>query len=247
MSKGAQAVVTVLGVLLALFLAPVIGAVWGLWVVATWLLRRGGEEAPSAGKAVGAACVALASVAFGAAVYPSVFAERDPVSASSVSAVASPTPPTPPVTSSPFVRPTVPDAVGSAPFAATGLITAAGLRWTMQDASPLARDMYIQKNWTVVATEPPAGTPVAPSSEVTILVLKNEEAAWFAAHPTMPRLPKGKPTDTLTERGGILGGMNELVLVRYDRTATPKDASEPTTSIRSTVGNRPRRPRPGPG
>lgn len=217
----------VVAALVALILAPVIGAVWGLSVVATWLLRRGSERRPSTGKAVGAAFVALTSVAVGAAVYPAVFAGQNTVSASASAPAPSTPAPTPSTTPSPVVPPTVPDVVGNKPWAATSLIKGAGLRPTIQDASPLGRNMYVERNWTVVATEPPAGAPVAPGSEVTVLVLKNEEAGWFAAHPKMPRLSKGKPADTLLRPNGVLAGMRELVLFRYAKGQAPKYATEP--------------------
>ncbi|WP_187399463.1 PASTA domain-containing protein [Micromonospora sp. AP08] len=218
----------VVAVLVGLFLAPVIGAVWGLSVVATWLLRRGSEHAPSTARALGAGFVALASVAFGAAVYPAVFAEQETTRASALQVATSSAPsPTPSTSPSTFALPIVPDAVGSEPYAAASLIRGAGLRSTLQDASPLDRHVYVEKNWTVVATEPPAGSPVAPGSEVTVLVLKNEEAVWFTAHPKMPSLSKGKPADTLVQPKGALAGMSELVLFRYAKGQAPKYASDP--------------------
>ncbi|MEE6261070.1 hypothetical protein [Plantactinospora sonchi] len=55
-------------------------------------------------------------------------------------------------------------------------------------------------------------------------MLKNGEAAWFAAHPTMPKLRKGSPADDLTDDGGPLAGLRELVLLRYAKGKAPKDA-----------------------
>ncbi|MFC5926365.1 hypothetical protein [Micromonospora vulcania] len=228
-NKGAGTVLGAIAVVaLALLLAPIVGAVWGLWVVATWVVRRGSEEGPSNGKAVGGAVVALASVAFGAAFYPAVFARQDGVSASTSSMAASPAPSrSPSVAPSTLVPPTVPYAVGNKPYAATELIGGVGLRSTVRDASPLDRHVLVEKNWLVVAMEPPAGTPVARGSEVTVLVLKNEEAAWFAAHPKMPRLPKGMPAGSLSSNNGVLAGMSELVLYRYAKGQAPKSATEP--------------------
>jgi hypothetical protein len=56
-------------------------------------------------------------------------------------------------------------------------------------------------------------------------VLRTEEAAWLKAHPKMPKLKAGRATDALTDPGGLLEGMSELVEYRWAKGRAPEYAS----------------------
>ncbi|WP_406045527.1 hypothetical protein OG799_14265 [Micromonospora sp. NBC_00898] len=245
---GAAVVGVVVALVLGLFLLPVVGTIWGLWVILCWLVRRGGEQAPTTGKAVLGACVVVVSVALGAAIYPAAFKQDAPVSAASAG-----TTPTPlvsisaaPVSASP--SPTVPYVVGSNLSRATGmLVRDFDLRADWKDHSPLGRNIVSDTDWTVVATDPPVGTAVPPKTQVTLFALKESEVFWFSAHPVMPPLPKNAPTDSLLEGNGLLAGVRELVLVRYAKGKAPAGAkaavdarvvkgSEPAQEVKARAG-----------
>ncbi|WP_433368652.1 hypothetical protein ACQPZX_41985 [Actinoplanes sp. CA-142083] len=93
------------------------------------------------------------------------------------------------------------------------------------DASPRGRQVFDTGNWTVVDTSPAPGVPTI---SAVLSLLKNDEAAWFAAHPTMPKLPAGNATQTLRGAGGLLAPLDELVLYRYARGKAPAAASQVT-------------------
>jgi hypothetical protein len=227
-------------VAVAVFVLPVVGAGWGLWVVGTWLARRGAEAAPSTPRAILAGAVALISVVVAVTVWPAMLEDEKPA----VSAARAVPPAAEPVTV------TVPDVAGELLPAAGSAMYEADLRSANTDLSPRGRQVMSPGNWTVVTTEPAAGAQVSAGSGVTLFVLKTGEAQWFAAHPTMPKLPKGSPVSELTDHGGPLEGMYELVELRYTRRSAPADArpadetpgrmdwrgTEPATEKRARAG-----------
>jgi hypothetical protein len=211
----------------ALLILPIAGAGWGMAVLGTWLVNRGTERAPSGARTAVAAGVAAVSVVVAATTWPAML-EHDKPRTSATGAVT-PTG-TPSATPTPTQQPTgvsVPDVVGKLLPEARKAIFAASLREVVTDRSPRGRGPLSDSNWTVVATEPAAGTQAPKGRKVTLFVLKNSEAAWFTAHPVMPQLSQGNPTDTLTSNGGQLFGISELVEVRYANGAAPADARDP--------------------
>ncbi|MFC6562235.1 PASTA domain-containing protein [Actinoplanes utahensis] len=138
----------------------------------------------------------------------------------------------PPVSPSPTISPTpamraMPNLVGQPYLTASQTLSDLDIDERYQDASPLGRRMFDRKNWTVVATEPAAGAIM--TGPAKLLLLKNSEAAWFTKHPVMPRLPVGKSaSDVRHAKGAVLDPVSELVIFRYAKGHTPKDASDPT-------------------
>ena len=116
-----------------------------------------------------------------------------------------------PATSSAPATPqrTVPDVTGLTFDVAQDQLS--GWNWRPHDLSPRNREQYDDSNWTVVTTRPAPGEPVAAGSRLHLFVLKNSEAAWFAANPTMPAVPVDVPVTDLTENGQLLGGVEELL------------------------------------
>lgn len=223
---AAKLAILLVGLAVALLLLPVVGVGWGLWVIVTAIARRGTDRAPGSGRVALGALSVVASICLGAALYPAVFADRPPTTTVPAFALAT-TPPAVLRTAQPAPVVVVPDVVGQKLPSADSAVRAAELRSESADASPLARNIFDRGNWTVIATNPPAGTSVPAKRSVSLLVLKNGEAAWFAAHPTMPKLRKGMPADELTDDGGPLAGLRELVLLRYAKGKAPKDALTP--------------------
>ncbi|MEH0820908.1 MULTISPECIES: PASTA domain-containing protein [unclassified Micromonospora] len=127
-------------------------------------------------------------------------------------------------TTAPARQTAVPDLVGLDLPKARDSVHAVGLRSEPADLSPLCRKTLVAKNWTVIGTNPPAGISVSPDQTISLLVLKKEEAAWFAGHPKMPQLPKGTPARDLTDDDGPLAGLQELVLLRYAKSMAPQHA-----------------------
>ncbi|MFI7160475.1 hypothetical protein [Micromonospora chalcea] len=121
------------------------------------------------------------------------------------------------------VVPTVPDVVGFDLPSARSSIAAFNLRSRTSDAAPLCRRAW-DASWTVIATSPPPGRVVPPDETISLHVLRAEEAAWFAAHPTMPRLPKGIAAGSTTKDDGPLAGLQQLVLFRYAKGMAQKGA-----------------------
>ncbi|MFG3604503.1 PASTA domain-containing protein [Micromonospora chersina] len=117
----------------------------------------------------------------------------------------------------------VPDVVGLDLPSARSSIDAVGLRSRPTDAAPLCRG-GLDANWSVVGTNPPAGTIVPPDETISLLALKKDEAAWFAAHPKMPQLRKGTLVRDLTNDDGPLAGLRELVMFRYAKGLAPQHA-----------------------
>lgn len=118
----------------------------------------------------------------------------------------------------------VPEVIGLTLDEARAHLRSVGLRSSEDDASPRNRSVWIDSNWTVVATDPlPGGWP-EDGRTVSVWYLRNEEATWFSEHPTMPKLRAGKDTSSLTDEGGVLDGMDELIEYRWARGHKPKDA-----------------------
>lgn len=144
-----------------------------------------------------------------------------PLPTSSSSAPSSATPrPSSSAPSSPAT--TVPDVTG------TTLDVAEDRLWAYQqahsltrastrahDLSPRNRDQYVKGNWTVMTTRPVAGQPWNAGTRVHLFVLKNPEAAWFGANPTMPAVPAGVAVTDLTDDGQLFGGIGELLDYRH--------------------------------
>jgi len=172
-------------------------------------------------------------------------AEADSTSGSAASSSApaaissSAAPSTAPTSSpSPAPDPTVPDVTGIT------LDVAQDRLWSFQqslsgsdrsvrahDLSPRSRDQYIDRNWTVVTTRPAVGEPWTSGTRLHMFVLKNEEAAWFAAHPKMPAVPEGVPVTDLTEEGQLFAGLDELLDYRHAPGEPGDGASHPPDDV----------------
>ena len=131
---------------------------------------------------------------------------------------------------------TVPDVTGLAFDVAQKRLS--GWDWRAHDLSPRNRDQYDDGNWTVVTTRPAPGQPAAVGSRLYLFVLKNPEAAWFAANPTMPAVPVDVPVTDLTENGQSLGGVEELLDYRKapgepadTSSHQPEETSEPIKGL----------------
>jgi hypothetical protein len=98
---------------------------------------------------------------------------------------------------------------------------------TSRDLSPRGRGQWQDENWTVAATRPAAGQAWTDGMEVYLFVLRNDEWAWFQAHPTMPALPVDVAADDLTQDGQLFAGMRELLEYRYAPGHEPQYASQP--------------------
>ncbi|MFF5077496.1 PASTA domain-containing protein [Actinoplanes sp. NPDC000266] len=108
----------------------------------------------------------------------------------------------------------------------------AGIGWDHEDRSPRGRGILVERNWTVVETEPAKGQPLRSGQQVRLYVLKNEEAAWFAKHPTMPKIKPGTEGSDLIGQGEPLDGIWELVEYRYPKGKAPKDARDPHENLK---------------
>ncbi|MFE9694465.1 hypothetical protein [Micromonospora sp. NPDC005806] len=136
-------------------------------------------------------------------------------------------------TTEPARQTAVPNVVGMDLLSARISIDAVDLRPEQADVSPLCRSILVESDWTVIGTDPPAGTITPSGRSVSLQVLKSAEAAWFAAHPKMPKLPKRPTARNLTDDGGPLAGLQELVLLRYAKRMAPQHAltaDEPSCS-----------------
>jgi hypothetical protein len=107
-----------------------------------------------------------------------------------------------------------------------------GVETSHEDRSPRGRSVFVKSNWTVVETEPATGEPVAPGQRVHLFVLKNEEAAWFAEHPTMPKIKTGTDGLHLTGDGEPFDGIWELIEYRYPKGRAPKDADNADENVK---------------
>jgi hypothetical protein len=103
------------------------------------------------------------------------------------------------------------------------------------DLSPRNRDQYVKSNWTVVTTRPAAGQPWTAGTRLYVFVLKNAEAAWFLANPTMPAVPAGVPVTDLTGDGRLLAGMDELLDYRYAPGEPADGSSHPPTETTEPI------------
>lgn len=116
-----------------------------------------------------------------------------------------------------------------------------GWDWEAHDLSPRDRHQYDDDNWTVVTTRPAPGELVADGTPLHLFVLKNSEAAWFAAHPTMPAVPVDVPVTDLTGAGQLFGGVEELIDYRFapgELTSSPADRRlEPVRLSEGVVDN----------
>lgn len=108
----------------------------------------------------------------------------------------------------------MPDVTGLILPEARSVLSKAGFDTEQQDLSPLDRSVWDQDNWTVVTTTLAGDT-------VTMWYLRNSEAAWFKANPGMPTIKAGTKTETLTDEGGVLHGVRELVEYRWAKGETP--------------------------
>ncbi|MGQ7297915.1 hypothetical protein [Quadrisphaera sp. KR29] len=90
------------------------------------------------------------------------------------------------------------------------------------DASPLSRNPIQDENWTVVGSAPAPGESVQTDKDVYLFVLRNEEAAWFKAHPSMPPVPSDVEASVLIDEGGLFHDVEELVEFRYEPGAQPE-------------------------
>ncbi|MFC4071947.1 PASTA domain-containing protein [Actinoplanes subglobosus] len=218
--------------LVTLFVLPLLGAIWGARTVYRWHRGRGTHDEVPDRRALLAAVVGVVSVIASAAIYPSVILDEMSETA--------PAPATAPSTALSLSRPAFHTAVPSPSPAPVVLempdlrgkrydeaqnLLGRGVRTDTQDASPRGRHVFARSNWTVIATVPGAGEPVPDGVPVMLNVLRNEEAAWFAEHQAMPKLPAGKDSMTVETGGGILEPVQELVLFRYAPGKAPKDAT----------------------
>lgn len=110
--------------------------------------------------------------------------------------------------------PGVPEVSGMLVSPAASALREAGFDVERQDLSPLDRGIWDADNWTVVATTLEGET-------VTMWYLRNSEAAWFKANPVMPTIKSGTHTEKLTEEGGVLDDVSELVKYRWAKGQTP--------------------------
>lgn len=211
--------------LVLLFLAPLIGAGWGLWTLITRYTRRGTPAAPSGQRTVLAAAVLVVSTAAAINIYPAAFADRQPAAVAATPPPVVFTRPTVPArTPSAAPAPTVafmPDLLGAKLPDAEKVLRGIDRHAERTDASPRGRNVFAPKNWTVIDTSPQPGKPL--NGDATLFVLRNEEAAWFAANPTMPKLKAGQETDKLA-----LEPIGELLLHRYAKGKAPADATTAT-------------------
>lgn len=198
--------------------------------------------------------VAFSLVANGRPVAVSAIPERaapvPPVATRTTPAASPATPiwtPTPTVTETPAPSPTpsstceamvpnpagagVPDVRGLILTEAKDVLSKAGVATEQGDLSPLDRSVWDADNWTVVAT-------TLDGEKVVMWYLRTSEAAWFRTNPAMPEIKAGTKTETLTEDGGVLNGVDELVVYRWAKGETPpwdKD-SDPYISDDDRVG-----------
>lgn len=231
--KEGLGVKVILG-LVTLFCLPLLGAGWGARTVFRWHRGRGTEDAVPNDRAALGAVVGVVSVVASIAIYPSVIfdAVQEPVPAPA--AVSTPLPVVLPTTTASQavssvpapVSVVMPDLRGVAYVDAVRLLDGYGHRADEKDASARGRLVFVRKNWTVVDTFPAVGKPIPAGIKATLYLLRNEEAAWFAEHQKMPRLPAGKKAETLGADGGILEPVRELVLIRYAPGRAPKDATD---------------------
>ena len=106
------------------------------------------------------------------------------------------------------------------------LIERADRGWVeAMDATPLSRrPPSHEEDWMVIGTAPAAGEQVPSDADVYLFVLREEEAQWFANHPTMPVLAEGVEAGSLVEDGGPLAAVAELTEFRYAAEHTPQHA-----------------------
>ncbi|WP_148308179.1 PASTA domain-containing protein [Actinoplanes friuliensis] len=198
-------------VLLVVF--PLIAAGWAVYTVALRILHRNTASAPSPARTAVAALIIIVLGTAGAGVYVLSARPSESVVAVQTQPVPAQPIPTPETTPAASVPPgaVMPDALGMPLPAAESLVRSIGLRYVSTDRSPLGRRLTIDTSWTVVASNPRAGRPVFAGGRVALYALKNNEAAWFAAHPVMPRLAAGATSASLVGPGDQLADVEELV------------------------------------
>jgi hypothetical protein len=132
------------------------------------------------------------------------------------------------VSPSPVPPPTpMPDLVGMAHSAAAEVPELSERDVQYRDLAPTNRYASRYGRWTVVATLPAAGSPLpgkGSEQRVRLYVLRPAEVAWYAAHPRMPKLPKGVPARSVLRRSGALHGMADLVVFRWAKGHAPRGA-----------------------
>lgn len=217
------------GYVFASVLLPIAGTFYGLMLVMRWLADRGG---PNGWKAVGGAALAVVSIIAAGVIWPQVFDGR---STSAVTTAQSadtgeevleqePDPASSPeADGTTDATPKMPSVVGSSLDHAKNAFDEVV---TVEDLSPRDRLPFEDSNWTVMASTPAAGADVPPESRVVLWVLRNEEAVWLAKHPKMPKVKAGSDTSSLTDPGGPLAGMSDLVVTRWAKGQGPDYASK---------------------
>lgn len=70
-------------------------------------------------------------------------------------------------------------------------------------------------DWTVAATFPRAGNSLGAGDELFVYALQNSEWDWFGKHPRMPAIPKHTSWGEVTGKGGLLRGVEDLLLPAY--------------------------------
>lgn len=216
----------------ALVVLPFVGVFWGLREMVRW--KRTAHLPIRVGRPLaGTAAFLVGALVITAGVVAAVTDEpaRASVSASAMTPRAAvvptyPSPTSPPTsttsTSTPDPR-VVPAVVGDQFDQAQSLLSARSIRFWHEDLSPRDRSVFQEENWTVVATDPDVGQPLYGGESVTLYLLKNEEAAWFAKHPTMPKLTVGQDVTRAVELH--LKPVWELLEFRYAKGAAPSYAS----------------------
>ncbi|GAA2735248.1 hypothetical protein GCM10009867_17120 [Pedococcus aerophilus] len=225
----------------ALVVLPFVGVFWGLRELVRW--RRSSSLPVRAGRPMAGAAALLAGVLVLTAGAVSLATDNpaDASGATASAAVAIPPPvpstvsatsPTslasPPATSASPTRTgpppnAMPSLAGDQLDLAMSVLNARNIGYEHEDLSPRDRSVWQEENWTVVATWPEAGEPLPAGVDVTLYLLKNGEAAWFAKHQTMPKLTVGQSADKAVDR--FLAPVAELLEYRYPKGAEPKYAS----------------------
>ncbi|KRF35536.1 PASTA domain-containing protein [Terrabacter sp. Soil810] len=234
-SSGGTVVLVLLAIIVALVLLPIAGTLYGLVLVVRWLAAR---ETENGWKAVGGAALVAASVTAAAVIWPQVFNGTPTTTVTTAQSATRPALVQQSDSSEPAsagshsaghvedevakARPKMPSVVGSSLDDAQRAFDLA----TVEDLSPRDRMPFENSNWTVMASTPAAGADLTPGSHVVLWVLRNEEAAWLAKHPKMPKVKAGSDTSSLTDAGGPLAGMSDLVETRWAKGHGPDDASK---------------------
>ncbi len=216
-----------------LVVLPFVGVFWGVRELIRWkrnadLPIRVGRPLAGTAALLAGALVITAGVAAAVTDGPKQSASFAASGVTPTAPAALPTYPTPvqepSTTTTTTTQPAVVPAVVGDPFdQAQSVLYARSIRFWHEDLSPRDRSVFQEKNWTVVATDPAVGQPLAAGTSVTLYLLKNEEAAWFAEHPRMPKLTIGQDTTKVVQRH--LKPVRELLEFRYAKGAAPNHSS----------------------